>query len=174
MNRVLKDGKDSLSIESLKRFSDQPYFIPENTKLSTQLLNFQKAKFRLGFVVDEYGQVEGLVTLADLLEEIVGEFTTSEADEDSLIESLGPDQYLVDGSAVIRDINKETGWKLPVDSSRTLNGLSLEQLEALPEGPVSFKLGSYRAEAMKMGDKVIDKLRIWRPNLPTQGEEEEE
>lgn len=172
VNRILKDGKEALSIESLKRFANQPYFIPENTKLSTQLLNFQKSKFRLGFVVDEYGDVEGLVTLDDLLEEIVGDYTTSEANEDALIESIGHNQYLIDGSALIRDINKETGWNLPVNGPKTINGLALEQLEALPEGAVSFTMGSYRAEALKMGDKVIDKLRIWQPGLSAQQQTE--
>ena len=162
VNRILKDGQQGLSIESIKRFSNEPYFIPENTKLSTQLLNFQKAKRRLGFVVDEYGDIEGLATLDDLLEEIVGEYTTSDADEESLIEGLGENQYLIDGSALVRDINKETGWSLPISGSKTLNGLALEQLEALPEGAVSFSLGDYRAEAVKMGDKVIDKLRLWQ------------
>jgi Mg2+/Co2+ transporter CorB len=161
VNRILKDGQQALSVESIKRFSEQPYFAPENTKLSKQLLNFQKSKSRVGFVVDEYGDIEGLITLDDLLEEIVGDYTTSDADDDLLIESLGPNQYLIDGTALIRDINKETGWKLPVSGSRTLNGLALEQLEDLPEGAVSFNLGNYRAEATKIGDKVINKLRIW-------------
>ncbi|MCL4167183.1 UNVERIFIED_CONTAM: hypothetical protein GTU68_009334, partial [Idotea baltica] len=112
INRILKDGHQALSVESIKRFSEQPYFAPENTKLSTQLLNFQKSKSRVGFVVDEYGDIEGLIMLDDLLEEIVGDYTTSEAD-DALIENIGPNQFMIDGAALIRDINKETGWKLP-------------------------------------------------------------
>eukprot|EP00903_Cladosiphon_okamuranus_P004338 g4336.t1 len=165
VNRILRNGQENLSIESLKRFSGQPYFIPENTKLSKQLLNFQKAKFRLGFIVDEYGDIDGLVTLDDLLEEIVGDYTTSEVDDDALIEPLGQNQFLIDGSALIRNINKKTGWSLPIQGSKTLNGLALEQLEDLPHGAVSFSLGNYRAEATKMGDKVIHQLRIWQEKV---------
>ena len=174
VNRILKDGQHGLSKESIKRFSSEPYFVPENTKLSTQLLNFQKSKKRLGFVVDEYGDIEGLATLDDLLEEIVGDYTTSEADEESLIEDLGANQYLIDGSALVRDINKETGWSLPINGSKTLNGLALEQLEALPEGSVSFSLGDYRAEAVKLGDKVIDQLRLWQHQRPAPEEQPEQ
>ena len=172
MNQLLRNGKEGLSIEGIKRFSSKPYFIPENTKLSMQLVNFQKAKRRFGFVVDEYGEIEGLATLDDLLEEIVGDYTTSETSDHGLIEKLSDNLYRIDGNVSIRDINKETSWNLPIDGPKTLNGLALEQLEELPEGSVSFSIGRYRAEALEISDKVINKLKVWRLQDNTEEEEE--
>lgn len=161
INRVLHGGSNAITIEAIKRFSHQPYFIPENTPLSVQLMNFQKQKRRVGFIVDEYGGVEGMITIDDVLEEIVGTYTNQQTTPDEEIEKIGPSVYLIDGAASLRDINKLTKWSLPTERAKTLNGLALEHLEALPDGVVSFNIeDDYRIEAVALGDKVIEKMRV--------------
>ena len=129
---------DQVTHNAIKRFSDEPYFIPESTTLTNQLLNFKKTRHRLAMVVDEYGEVMGLVTLEDILEEIVGDFTTNTADEVEEVVANGDGSYLIDGAATIREINKATDWTLTTDGPKTLNGVALEQLESIPDGNVSF------------------------------------
>lgn len=161
INRVLQGGDATVTKEAIKRFSRGPYFIPENTPLSIQLMNFRKHKRRVGFIVDEYGDVDGLITIDDLLEEIVGNYTTSEVEEATVIEKLSDYEYIIDGSMFLRDINKETKWSLPTDGAKTLNGLAIESLENLPDGVVSFIINNqYRVEALSLGDKVIEKMRV--------------
>lgn len=161
INRVLHQGSDTITREAIKRFSREPYFIPENTALSVQLLNFRKHKRRVGFIVDEYGEVEGMVTIDDVLEEIVGNYTTSVHAEEQFIEKINDQEYLIDGGMSLRDINKETQWSLPTEGAKTLNGLALEYLEALPDGAVSFTVDNdYRCEAITLGDKVIEKIKV--------------
>ncbi|WP_104204848.1 HlyC/CorC family transporter [Billgrantia saliphila] len=139
----------------------EPYFIPESTPLHTQLLNFQKQKRRIGIVVDEYGDVEGLVTLEDILEEIVGEFTTDVAGQDQDIHRLDDGSHVIDGTANIRDINRSLGWQLPTDGPKTLNGLILEHLEAFPEGPTCLQIGAVRMEILDVRDNLITSARCW-------------
>ncbi|AQU83618.1 MULTISPECIES: HlyC/CorC family transporter [unclassified Halomonas] len=139
----------------------EPYFIPESTPLHTQLLNFQKQKRRIGIVVDEYGDVEGLVTLEDILEEIVGEFTT-DVSEDEEIHQQDDGSHVIEGTANIRDINKMLGWQLPTDGPKTLNGLILEHLEAFPEGPASLQIGNIRMEILEIRDNLITSARCWQ------------
>lgn len=160
VNRLLRSGPEYLTKEALKRFSREPYFIPESTPLHTQLLNFQHNKRRIGLVVDEYGEVEGLATLEDILEEIVGDFTTNLAEDVDEIVKNPDDSYTIDGGANIREINKITGWQLPTNGPKTLNGLALEQLEHIPDGNVCFTISIYRFETLSMLDKVIDKARV--------------
>lgn len=140
----------------------EPYFIPESTPLHTQLLNFQQQKRRIGIVVDEYGDVEGLVTLEDILEEIVGEFTTdvSEARE---IYPQDDGSHVIEGTANIREINKALGWKLPTDGPKTLNGLVLEHLESFPQGPACLQIGNTRMEILDIRDNLITSARCWQP-----------
>ncbi len=159
VNRLLRAGANHLTKEALKRFSREPYFVPESTPLHTQLLNFQRNKRRIGLVVNEYGEIEGLVTLEDILEEIVGDFTTNLAEsEEDVVEN--PDHsFTIDGTATIRDINKVTGWDLPTDGPKTLNGLALEHLEQIPDGNVCFVVDGYRFETQSLTDKMIDKAR---------------
>ncbi|WP_069383179.1 HlyC/CorC family transporter [Halomonas caseinilytica] len=140
----------------------EPYFIPESTPLHTQLLNFQKQKRRIGIVVDEYGDVEGLVTLEDILEEIVGEFTTDVASQDQDIHPQEDGSHVIDGTANIRDINKSLGWQLPTDGPKTLNGLILEYLESFPEGPVCLEIGPVRMEILEVRDNLITAARCWQ------------
>ena len=145
---------------TIKRFAEEPYFIPASTTLTTQLLNFKKTRNRFAVVVDEYGDVKGLVTLEDILEEIVGDFTTNTADEADEILARGNSSYLIDGVATIREINKATGWSLPTDGPKTLNGLALEQLESIPDGNVSFKVSGYRFETEEINGNMIKKIAV--------------
>jgi len=138
----------------------EPYFIPEGTPLHTQLVNFQNAKRRLGFVVDEYGDVQGIATIEDILEEIVGEFTTdmSATNKDILLQEDG--SYFVDGAATIREINKALNWQLPINGPKTLSGVITEHLESIPETNVCIQIGNYHIETKKITDNVIKTARI--------------
>ncbi|WP_373081482.1 HlyC/CorC family transporter [Zhongshania sp.] len=138
-----------------------PYFIPEGTPLNTQLFNFQKQKRRLGIVVDEYGVMQGIVTLEDLLEEIVGEFTSNLSTDTEDIIHQADGSYLVDGTTTIRDINKSMKWELPTDGPKTLNGLLLEQLESFPEASVGVSIGRYRFEIIEMKGNLIQSVRAY-------------
>ena len=129
-NAVSEPGISKSTIEGLLT---EPYFIPEGTPLSTQLVQFQKGRRRLALVVDEYGDIQGLVTLEDILEEIVGEFTTDPADDDADVVRERDDCYLIDGSTNIRELNRVMNWQLPTNGAKTLNGLVLEILETIPE-----------------------------------------
>ncbi len=161
---------DQVTHNAIKRFSDEPYFIPESTTLTNQLLNFKKTRHRLAMVVDEYGEVMGLVTLEDILEEIVGDFTTNTADEVEEVVANGDGSYLIDGAATIREINKATDWTLTTDGPKTLNGVALEQLESIPDGNVSFSIDNYRCETIEINGKMIKKICV----TPMQTKQEEE
>jgi len=141
----------------------EPYFIPESTPLHTQLLNFQNQKRRIGIVVDEYGDVEGLVTLEDILEEIVGEFTTDVAGLNQEIHPQEDGSHVIDGTANIRDINKALGWQLPTDGPKTLNGVILEHLESFPDGPACLQINNVRIEILEVRDNLITAARCWQP-----------
>ena len=137
------------------------YYIPESTPLHTQLFNFQKKKLRMAVVVDEYGVVKGVVTLEDILEEIVGEFTTDLADTNKDIHSQGDGSYLIDGSANIRDINRSLSWNLDTGGAKTVNGLLVEILESIPESSVGVRLEGYYAEIVQVKDNMIRTVKIW-------------
>jgi Mg2+/Co2+ transporter CorB len=154
-------SKNQFSKTTLLRAVRELYFIPEGTSLNIQLLKFQHAKERLGLVVDEYGDIQGLVTLEDILEEIVGDFTTTMTPTASDEVTLQPDgSYLVDGSASIRDINKEMSWKLPTDGPKTLNGLIIEYLEDIPESNISLRIAGYPVEIIDVADNKIKTVRV--------------
>ena len=140
----------------------EPYFIPESTPLHTQLFNFQSKKLRMAMVVDEYGAVQGLVTLEDILEEIVGEFTTDLATSNKEIHEQGDGIFLIDGSASIRDINRILSWDLDSSSAKTLNGLLTEILQSSPESAVGIELDGYYAEIVQVKDNVIRTVRMWQ------------
>tara|TARA_B100001769_G_C21943721_1_gene508287 strand:- start:213 stop:878 length:666 start_codon:yes stop_codon:yes gene_type:complete len=149
-----------LTHDKIKRFCEDPYFVPESTSLITQLLNFQKSSKRYAMVVDEYGEVQGLVTLEDILEEIVGDFTSNDVDHDHEVRLLTTDSYSIDGSVTIREINKTTGWNLPTNGPKTLNGLVLEELERIPDGNVSFQLHGYKFETEEFNSVMIRKVVV--------------
>lgn len=139
----------------------EAYFIPESTPLPTQLVNFQKQKRRIAIVVDEYGEVKGIVTLEDILEEIVGNFTTNLSEETTDIHPQDDGSYLIDASAYIREINRALDWNLSTDGPKTLNGLLTEQLESIPENTVGIRLPGYCAEIIQVKDNMIKTVRMW-------------
>ncbi|MGH8285366.1 MAG: HlyC/CorC family transporter [Steroidobacteraceae bacterium] len=140
----------------------EPYFVPEGTSLTVQLANFQKARRRLAFVVNEYGDIEGLVTLEDLLEEIVGEFTTDPATViHKDVHTERPGVYIVNASATIRALNRALQWQLPTEGPKTLNGFLLEQLETIPQPGTALQVGPYRFEILQMGDNTIRTVRVY-------------
>jgi Mg2+/Co2+ transporter CorB len=142
----------------------EAYFVPSGTTLNTQLLNFQRNKRRMAFVVDEYGDIQGLVTLEDILEEIVGEFTTDPATmmhKDVHAEADG--SFVANASATIRALNRSMRWNLPTDGPKTLNGLIVEFLETIPEVGTTLKLADYMLEVLQTGDNSIKTVRIRPP-----------
>lgn len=149
-----------LNEQALLAVIQEPYFVPEGTSLHTQLLNFQKNKRRMALVVDEYGDVLGLVTLEDILEEIVGEFTTDAATEQADIHPQEDGTFLVDGSASIRDLNRAENWELPTNGPTTLNGLIIETLEAIPVEGICVLVAGYPIEVVQMKDNTVKIARI--------------
>ena len=152
---------DNIEKEDLLREAEEPYFIPESTPLPTQLINFQNNRKRLAFVVNEYGVVKGIVTLEDILEEIVGEFTTDLAASSRDIHPQPDGTFLIDGTATLREINRMLDWNLESDSAKTVNGLLVEILESIPEKPVGVDLGTYRAEIVQVKGNIIKTVRMW-------------
>ncbi|HHH14059.1 MAG TPA: CBS domain-containing protein, partial [Thiolapillus brandeum] len=149
-----------LTPDKLESLIQEPYYIPEGTPLNTQLLNFQKAKRRVGLVVDEYGDVLGLVTMSDLLEQIVGEFTSDPTDRISDVIPQEDGSYLVSGGANVRDLVKTFGWELPTDGPRTFNGLILEQLESIPEPGTSLLINGYPVEVLQIQDNAVKTAKL--------------
>ncbi|MFZ3186107.1 MAG: HlyC/CorC family transporter [Pseudomonas sp.] len=156
---------NQLTKEALLGACHEPYFIPESTPLSTQLINFQKEKRRIGIVVDEYGEALGIVTLEDILEEIVGDFKHQELQDSPDIHPQADGTQIIDGTANIRDLNKALNWQLPCDGPKTLNGLITEALENLPDSSVCLKVGRYRLEVLQMADNRVKTVRIWSASL---------
>ena len=156
---------------AIKRFAEEAYFIPESTTLTKQLLNFRQTKNRFAVVVDEYGEMQGLVTLEDILEEIVGDFTTNTADEVKDVIARSDGSYEIDGAATIREINKATGWTLPIDGPKTLNGVALEQLQSIPDGNVSFLVEDYRFETEKINGTMVKKVCVTRMRIKKEPED---
>lgn len=163
---------NTLTKESLLATCTQPYFVPESTPLSTQLINFQKEKRRMGIVVDEYGEVIGLVTLEDLLEEIVGEFTSQPTGDGQEVQAEDGGRYLIDASANIRDVNRKLGWHLPCDGPKTLNGLVTEALESIPDSGVCLKIGPYRLEILQAEGNRVTRLRAWQTGKPAEAQDD--
>ncbi len=153
-------GTSRLDPERLVELASEPYFVPEGTPLDVQLRNFQAQHERVGLVVDEYGDIEGLVTLDDLLEEIVGEFTTDPADASPDVHPQSDGTYLVEGSANLRDLNRAMHWELPTDGPKTLNGLILEYLETIPEPGTSLLIAGYPVEIVQIASNAVKTARI--------------
>lgn len=145
---------------ALLQVTDEPYFVPENTPLQVQLFNFQQTKERIGLVVDEYGDIDGIVTIEDILEEIVGEFTTDLADTSVDIHPQDDGSFLIDGGTHIRLINRQLNFSLPTQGPKTLNGLIIEHLEMIPDSNVCMKMGSYRIEIVQIQDNMIRTAKV--------------
>jgi Mg2+/Co2+ transporter CorB len=156
---LARDEFDREQLIALAR-AREPYYVPEGTSLNTQLVNFQRQRRRVAFVVDEYGDVQGLVTLEDLLEEIVGEFTsdTSSLHKDVHREKSGT--FIVNASASVRTLNRKMGWSLPASGPRTLNGIIVEYLETIPDPGTSMRIGDYAIDVLQTGDNAVKTVRL--------------
>ena len=155
---VLMQGR--IDRNALAELATEPYFVPQGTPLNTQLLKFQRQKKRVALVVDEYGDIEGLIALEDILEEIVGEFTTDIA---ATIKEVHPQEdgsYLVDGGVNIRELNRTMNWHLPVDGPKTLNGLILEVLESIPDAATALRVEGYIIEIVQTSENAVKVARI--------------
>jgi Mg2+/Co2+ transporter CorB len=136
------------------------YFVPEGTTLNMQLLNFQRDRRRIALVVDEYGDVQGLVTLEDILEEIVGEFTSDPATMSKDVHRDTDGSFVINGTTTVRVLNRTLGWDLPTDGPRTLNGLILEYLETIPVPGTSLRLGNLAIEILQTADNSVKTVRV--------------
>lgn len=158
--RLMLD-KNEFTKEMLVRAVDEVYFIPEGTPLTTQLMNFKTNKERIGLVVDEYGDIKGLVTLEDILEEIVGEFTTSTSPTlEQEVKPQSDGSVLIEGSANLRDLNKLFNWQLPLDEARTFNGLILEHLEKIPDEDTQFTLFNLQVTILEVSDNMVKLAKV--------------
>ncbi len=147
--------------EKLSKLLEEPYFVPEGTPLSTQLMQFQKSRRRFALVVDEYGDIQGIVTLEDILEEIVGEFTTDPAAEDEDIVRETDNSWLVNGMANIRELNRIMSWKLPTSGPKTLSGLIVEYLETIPESGTRLRISDHPIEIIETQGNRVQLARIY-------------
>ena len=153
---------ETVNKAAILRETIEPYYIPESTPLHIQLSKFQTKKLRMAVVVDEYGAIKGLVTLEDILEEIVGEFTTDLADSSKDFHEQQDGSFLIDGSTSVRDINRVLSWDLDASGAKTLNGLLTEMLQSIPDSCVGIRLEGHFAEIVQVQDNVIRTVKMWR------------
>ena len=153
-------SNENKSIESLIDSLDEAYFIPENTPLSTQLFNFQKNKKTVAVIIDEYGSVKGLITIKDVLEEIVGELATDIDRESVEIMEQKDGSYLIDASIPLRELNKKLNWQLPINGAKTLNGLIIDQVETIPENNIKIEIDNYAIETVLIRNNMIKIARV--------------
>ena len=157
---------ENFSRDTLTQYMRDPYFMPEGTPLNKALVNFQQNKRRIAMVVDEYGELQGLVTLEDILEEIVGEFTSDPSATSKDIHPQEDGSYLIDGSISLRELNRLMQWELPTDGPKTLNGLILEHLEDIPETGTSLRLAGYPMDIIQISNNSVKTVKIY-PELHT-------
>ncbi|EEV8077602.1 TPA: HlyC/CorC family transporter [Escherichia coli] len=158
----LMSEKKEFTKETMLRAADEIYFVPEGTPLSTQLVKFQRNKKKVGLVVNEYGDIQGLVTVEDILEEIVGDFTTSMSP--TLAEEVTPQNdgsVIIDGTANVREINKAFNWHLPEDDARTVNGVILEALEEIPVAGTRVRISEYDIDILDVQDNMIKQVKVF-------------
>ncbi|MFV2004355.1 MAG: HlyC/CorC family transporter [Gammaproteobacteria bacterium] len=153
-------SRDELNMKTLKGLIQPAYFIPAGTSLNRQLLKFKDNRRRSGLVVDEYGSIQGLVTLEDILEEIVGQFTTDSPTRNLGIHKAENDSYLIDGNTHIRDINRTLNWSLPADGPKTLNGLILEHMEIIPKNGTSLMIDDYTIEITRTTNNAVQTAKV--------------
>ncbi|MGZ5199917.1 MAG: HlyC/CorC family transporter [Telluria sp.] len=166
----LLNQSEELTAEHFRELLTEPYFIPEDTGVFTQLQYFQENKERLGIIVDEYGEVQGLVTLEDIIEEMIGDFTTSmpgAGGSDSL-QWNAQGECLLEGTTPLRDINKRLGLNLPTDGPKTINGLLLEQLQEIPDAPTALRIGTCVIEVVQVQNQAIKVVKLLRPSARRQ------
>ena len=157
--RIMND-KHEITKEAIKDILIDCYFVPKGTPLHTQMMNFQRNKRRFGIVVDEYGVIQGLVTLEDILEEIVGEFTTDMQTYNLDIQAQDNGYYLIDCTVHLREINRQLKWNLPTEGPKTLNGLLLEHLEYIPESGTTLKIDKYLVEITQVSENAVKMARL--------------
>ncbi|MBN0986364.1 MULTISPECIES: HlyC/CorC family transporter [Amphritea] len=165
--------QESVTKAAILQVIHEPYFVPESTPLQTQLLNFQQESRRIALVVDEYGDIQGVVTLEDILEEIVGEMSLNGKDDNQDIYPQADGSYFIDGTANIRDVNKSLNWNLPTDGPKTINGLVMEILEAIPDANICMLIGNYRIETLQVSDNQIKTIRAIEQYRDFEEEEED-
>lgn len=162
LRRVMKHiNQLEPNMDAFKQAVREPYFFPVSTPLNTQLVNFQREKRRIGLAVNEYGDIQGLVTLEDILEEIVGEFTTDPATSIAEVHPNPDGSFVVEGTASIRNLNRLMHWELPTDGPKTFNGLILEHMEAIPEPGTSLLIAGYPIEIMQVAENSVKSARIY-------------
>jgi Mg2+/Co2+ transporter CorB len=157
--------REEFGADDVRELLSPPYFVPSGTPVFRQLQFFQESRLKVGLVVDEYGEVLGLVTLEDIIEEIIGEFTTT-APGGATGQAWEDDEAIVEGGASLRDLNRRLGTRFPIDGPRTLNGLLLERLQELPEAPVSLRYEDLVVEIQQIQDRMIRSVRLRRNLLP--------
>jgi Mg2+/Co2+ transporter CorB len=155
--------REQIDIEGLRAIMREPYFVPEGTPLLTQLTNFQENQRHMGLVVDEYGEILGLVTMKDILEEIVGEFTSQAIGSAALFHRESDGSVIADGTCSLRVLNRKAGFSFPLDGPKTINGLLLEQLEDIPESGTSLIVADHPIEILQVQNRMVKVVRI----LPT-------
>ena len=156
-----KKEDENFTKDSLRAIIAKPYFIPSGTPLYTQIQQFQENKERIALVVDEYGELKGLVTLEDILEEVIGDFTTQSPSRTGSFHQEDDGGWLVDGSCSLRELNKKRKLSFPLDGPRTLNGLVLEHFQDIPESSTSFKIGQHILEIVQTQDRVVKSVKIF-------------
>lgn len=162
INQLRLHQKDqAINKEDLREIFNDPYFVPSGTPLYTQIQQFQENKERIALIVDEYGELRGLVTLEDILEEVIGEFTTQSPSKIGSYHLEEDGSWLVDGSSSLRDLNKKLHLQLPLNGNRTLNGLILEHFQDIPESNTSFKIGEHKLEIVQTQDRIVKSVRIF-------------
>ena len=171
LRRLANLATKELTKNTLQQLLTEAYFVPEGTPLSTQLVQFQRRRERIALVVDEYGDIQGIVTLEDILEEIVGEFTTDPADDADDVVSEGSDTFLVDATANIRELNRSQDWDLPTDGPKTLNGLIVELLETIPAPGTRLKVNGYPIEIVETDDNRVRTVRVGQREVESVVEE---
>jgi len=157
----LHHQKEEISKDDLRKVITEPYFVPSGTPLYGQMQEFQENKKRIALVVDEYGELKGLITLEDILEEVIGDFTTQSPSRIGNFHQEEDGGWLVDGSSSLRDLNKKLKLTLPLDGPRTLNGLVLEHFQDIPESNTSFKIGTHILEIVQTQDRVVKSVKIF-------------
>ena len=167
-------GSNEFTKSDLMQLTREPYYIPEATSLDKQLIRFQAEKQRIALVVDEYGELQGLVTLEDILEEIVGEFTSDFSANIPEILPQDDDSFVIDGGALLRDINRALDWELPISGPKTLNGLVLEHLETIPEENLCVQINDYQIETLQLSDNMVKNLKCVRVASNSLAHKEEE
>jgi len=162
----------TLDREHFEQVMLEPFFIPQGTAISTALINFRSNKRRIALVVDEYGDILGLVTLEEILEEIVGDFTTAGMPLTAEIHAEADGSYQVQGGVTLRDLNRQLGWDLPITGPRTVNGMVTEHLQALPEPGTSLRIGNYQIDIVKTRGTSVQLAKIRHMPAPGSGEAE--